>query len=553
MTWAEWIANELTPSFGGVAIFCLDPDDLLEIPSVRELFHQRGIQLERWSGDPLELAEWKTIPDEKVVVVAVSPSLPTHLIAQGAPDGILLDISIAKLFRKLDAEIVRHVPPDKWQQIFRLMELERPMRTSEESAAAISRAAYGIDPLYAAVNGWQTAIKSVAQFEEALPIVIADELAGNEPTEIRAALTDVVSAKRMFPAVMAGSELASHGSTLEQQSAYGCTLSGEDLSDAFGDVTATPLEMLQLSLKYAEACSQGLTAESRRECNEGFLKWLRQNYDLALLSQNPSVLCLHTLVRSVIGDKPACKTLLLVVDAMGLESWFAIRRVWQQRGVFTSVSERAAFAIIPTLTSWSRRALFEGRLPNQFGPADHSPALERAKWSDSVQGGRYFSSIELEGIRDSLYQGKPTAIVDVSWDKRGHAIDPSTESIAEAAASWARRCAVAELIMEAVQLGYRCVITADHGQAASRGAGLPNLGAAIEERSKRCINLSSSAAVAACQHLGIADFKPMTLPKGNNLLFAKYGEAFDYKGAPSVSHGGLSIEEMIVPVIEIQA
>ena len=42
------------------------------------------------------------------------------------------------------------------------------------------------------------------------------------------------------------------------------------------------------------------------------------------------------------------------------------------------------------------------------------------------------------------------------------------------------------------------------------------------------------------------------LPENYNVLLSQYGQAFVQKGEEIVTHGGISIEEVVVPFIKVQ-
>lgn len=546
MTWWAWIVRDLTPAFGGFASFVLDPDDLLESAEVREGLAKAGVRVCQWNGERADLEQWKDVaPDDRPLVV-LKPNQPIHLVTEVLVDAVILDTSIAKVFRKIEADVVRVVPREHWDSLYTLQSLDRPLRTIQESAVAVARAVYGIDPLFAAIHGWDSAIESVATSAEALPPLIATEIVPHELGDVREALTDIAAARLRCP--QASPVQPSHKGTSERVATYSATPADTATVDKFASGALNAVEMLDAGLRFGRLCASGLESAQRAKANEGFLSWLRVNYDLAMTSHNPQVLKLHTLIDSYV--KPRDKLMFVVVDGMGVEAWAAIRDVWEHERGLTATAERAAYSIIPTITSWARRAIFEGVLPPQFSPGDHSTSLERQLWSRRVANGAYFSIGERTALFDAMYQGKAIALVDISWDKRGHAIDPLTETIAEAAASWAAKCAVADIIREATRLGYRVVVTADHGQVVGKGVGVPNMGAAIESRSKRCLIFGSPAGLNAATKTGISDFQSISAGQGANIMYARFGESFHHGEAEYVSHGGLSIEEVIVPVLE---
>ena len=546
VTWAEWVVKDLTPAFGGFVSFVLDPDELLEEPEVRDGLAQAGVQVSNWDGTRSTLDAWLSVDDDQRPLVIVGASQPTHLISEVIPGSVILDTSIAKVFRRVNPDIVKATPRDRWDILYKLQTLDRPLRSPQESAIAVSRAVYGIDPLYAEVHGWESAIARVAVSHEALPYEIAAEIVPSGKADVLEALTDLAVARKLSPKTV--TQRSNVLLTAASTRPYSATKADLLIIDELEQGNLSAAQILEAGLVYGRLCANGLPESDRIRANAGFLSWMRTQYDLALTSPNPNVLTLHKLVDTYI--KPADKVMMVIVDGMGVEAWGAIREVFESARGLKVTSQKAAFSIVPTITTWARRAIFERTLPPQFSSASHSQALERQLWETRVRGGLYCSLKEKTRISDALCQGKPLAVVDVSWDDRGHSIDADTESISEVAASWASKCAVAEVIREAITFGYRVVVTSDHGQAVGRGIGLPNLGNAIETRSKRCLLFSDSASLHSVKALGIADFKPMSVGSKSNILYAPNGSSFHHGDSSQVSHGGLSLEEVIVPVME---
>ena len=183
----------------------------------------------------------------------------------------------------------------------------------------------------------------------------------------------------------------------------------------------------------------------------------------------------------------------------------------------------------------------------------HSAVRERRFWEQRVPNGAAFNVKEPDAILDAMRQGKHICVLDVSWDQMGHAIDPAYQSLVEAASRWAERCDTASIVSMALDQGYRCIITSDHGQLVSQGIGTPPVGECAIERSRRCLIFQHKATRDHFSSFGDAAFQPITLPNGRHLLLARYGESFDAAGAMAVSHGGASIEELIVPIAEVTA
>jgi hypothetical protein len=546
VTWTEWVVRELTPAFGGFANFVLDPDELLEDPIVRDGLAASGVQVHHWNGTRQDLIRWAHVQESERPLVVISAIQPIHMITEVVTGAVQIDISVSKVFRKIHPDIVSAVPRVHWNKIFQLQNAERPFRSPQESAIAVSRAVYGIDPLYAYCNGWDDALSSIAASNEPLPYEVASIIAPKDNPDLVTALSDLAVARKVSRKTRSKAKQKQQDVNLSVDRVLAA--SERLIIDQLADGNLPAATLLKMALSYGRLCAHGLSVVDRERANAGFLVWMQKNYDLALTSLNPDVLTLHKLVSSYV--MPRERVMLVIIDGMGVEAWATIQEVFEGTRGLRVISEKAAFSVVPTITAWARRSIFEQVLPPQFTYHEHCQALERQLWENSVKGGLYCSTQERTRISDGLYQGKAIAVVDVSWDERGHNIDVVTESISEVAEVWATRCPIADVIREAIDLGYRVIVTSDHGQTVGRGIGLPNMGRAIEARSKRCLLFSDVSSLNVVRNLGIADFKPMSVGSKSNILYATYGASFHNGDSEQVSHGGLSLEEVIVPVVE---
>jgi len=560
MMWAQLVAKHLKPSFGGFATFCYDPDDLLENPNVREQMNAHKLVIEEWSGARDELFRWIAVADDATPIVKVASGAPRHFIDEILPDAVVIDIGVSMIFPRLDADVVRAVPNDQWDVLVRLQDRERPMRTRRETALMVARAVYGVDPVFVREHGWNKAIREIATSGTAIPPLIACELASeinDDPTgELVTALQDLAVARHL---------LKSRGkpTTNVTDSAINRRVAREHRTTAYQESSIllgwqndlTPTDVQRLSFDYAALVADGLPEKTRRACNERFQAWIERTYDQIHSSQNQEVLRIQQIVDVVDSRVGSGRAILLVVDALGLEAWIGLKGEWLGRGVFKSAVEASAFAILPTLTSLSRRALFERRIPPNFDPAEeHSQALERKLWHQRFPEGKYFEVGEIQAIKDAIYQGcQRLAVVDVSWDRRGHALDPEMDSLSHQAAVWGGKQQPAGIVSEALANGYRVFVTADHGQVDGVGIGRPNVGIVPEERSKRVIMFASGTPVDAYAQYGETRYQPITLPRGRSAVFAPYGDSFGDRGTSAFSHGGMTIEEVMIPFVELKA
>ncbi len=572
MKWVAFIVNDLCPSMGGFPTFCEDPDELLQLAEVREALESAGMSLHYWDGTQDSLGVWAHVPVSEKPLVIVEADFPRHFIESEIKNHLIESISVGEIFSKFHSNIVRELPKDFWDELFALHQSERPHRSPDETAILIGRAFYGVDPIYLTHgDGWKSLIMGLALSGRVLPSAVAQALLDtvNPPLfltkeESFAILTDPVVARTRVKELLNENKDFAVGANVDAKSKL--LMTGESTAAPYGTKNpvdwlgkwqsscASPHSVLKFALEYGlGASNQEVSADDRLQLSRVFFEWLRQNYSYAMTSNSRDVLKLHTLVKSLnseFGDSPL---LLVVVDALGIESWYAIEEIWRQRIGFSETNVRGAFAILPTMTSLSRRAIFEGKIPSQFESGDHSQDLERKHWKSRFNDdGGYFTTADTVKIDHAFArQTKRVAIVDTSWDSMGHAIFPQADSVVSAAKRWGLASPLAEIIKSAMEHGYKVVITADHGQIACEGVGRPNVGSLAEQRSKRAMIFSNDSLLQSFAQYGLSGFQPFGMNHNMHVLFAQELQSFDIKGVKGVSHGGATIEEVIVPVIEV--
>ncbi len=100
---------------------------------------------------------------------------------------------------------------------------------------------------------------------------------------------------------------------------------------------------------------------------------------------------------------------------------------------------------------------------------------------------------------------------------------------------------------------YRIFITADHGNIAGIGIGTTPPKALVESYARRVALFDNPqlAADYAQQHQGYT-FWTKLLPPTLHPVYLPGNQLFASKQQTFISHGGLSIEELVVPFIEVQ-
>ncbi|MHB1455403.1 MAG: PglZ domain-containing protein [Armatimonadota bacterium] len=570
MKWVRAIINTIKPGFGGIVTFCEDPDDLLDIVEVREAIRAEGMTINDWDGTPQALQSYQELAESDMPILVVPPGSFRHVV-----DGILSgyawhNLGIGGLFNKFSYEVIKSIPRQYWEQLRELHHLIQRPQNADETAILVARAIYGADPLHLQIgNGWIKLLLEISKSLDGLPQPIAKSLAhyapewldsGDiisllvDPSAVRGALAVLKSKKPELLSQIGSSDktndIMKTGNSKTIQSQQPKKLcEGINVDDAAESV-------LEFGSFYCQpSTNSSLDEKLQLKINNDFAIWLEKNYAIMLASHNPKVLRLPNLLEKLDDEIGCDKLLILVVDALGLIPWNIAATQWKDSGLISRSDTHAAFAVLPTVTSLSRRALFEGKLPSQFSIGDHSQKLERSLWKSRYKNdGSYFTSSEKLGISDSFALGKPrVCVVDVKWDKLTHSADPDFHSLQELASSWAAKTELRSIITEAWKSGYRVIITADHGVVSCKGIEQPNIGELTDERSKRVLIFNKIelrdgiAKQTKCHNI----FQPTGLSSSCYPLFAQGNDSFDLANVCRYSHGGLSIEEVLVPVSEV--
>jgi hypothetical protein len=118
---------------------------------------------------------------------------------------------------------------------------------------------------------------------------------------------------------------------------------------------------------------------------------------------------------------------------------------------------------------------------------------------------------------------------------------------------WAKRGSLWRLLDAMLERGFEVILTADHGNVEGVGIGKPNVGATADERGAR-VHVFSDALLRSnigVKYPGSLEWPCIGLPEDYLALIAPPLCAFIGEGKRTVAHGGICIEEVIVPFVTI--
>jgi hypothetical protein len=306
------------------------------------------------------------------------------------------------------------------------------------------------------------------------------------------------------------------------------------------------------------------------QINDIFAKWLNQYY-ASLVNLSPSTPAMvHHIPRFLsrqIEGRETKKIALLVIDGLAFDQWITIKHLLQSQDRTLIFHDSAVFAWIPTLTSVSRQAIFAGKPPIYFPNSIYSTNSEEKLWKQfwqdqglQKQEVAYRRSLGDEDIRNSLdavinpYKTIVAGIVIDTVDKIMHGMQLGSPGMHNQIAQWCKTGYLKKTLDYLDELGYEVWLTSDHGNIEAVGTGRVAEGSLADSRGERVriypnVELRNQTAAAS---VSTRPWDPIGLPENFFPLLAENNTAFIKERVTTVAHGGISIEEVIVPLIKIE-
>lgn len=304
--------------------------------------------------------------------------------------------------------------------------------------------------------------------------------------------------------------------------------------------------------------------------DEQFAGWIQDGY-LGLYNLPPTLPSMvHHIPRQLLrwhneGEKVA----LLVLDGLSCAGWFGLKStVFDADAPDLLIEESASFAWLPSLTPVSRQALFAGLPPRLFSDSIDRTDKDAARWAEFWKSSASLFSRNiyhqlLEGNPDDLsalpdFNADPISVYGATVsmpDELMHGQQLGWRGLYELLTVWAKGGFLRQYISRLLDAGFRVCITSDHGNLEALGIGKIQDGALAERRGQR-IRLYTDAglrnnAAASVGNNGLG-WDSSLLPDGSYPLYATGRSAFVAQGDTIVSHGGASLDELLVPWISIK-
>ncbi|MCU0918300.1 MAG: BREX-3 system phosphatase PglZ [Planctomycetes bacterium] len=331
-------------------------------------------------------------------------------------------------------------------------------------------------------------------------------------------------------------------------------------------------ETILLANDQAEAISEPTGERIKKlqaQVDASFAVWLFKRYaGLVNLPPVPPVM-LHHLPRFLarqMGEDRTAKIALIVVDGLALDQWLVVREALASKQPGLRFREQAVFAWIPSLTSVSRQAAFSGKapifFPNSIKTTDKEPALWSQFWADygyTTNQVVYIKGLgngSLESVSEALShpQARIAGLIVDKVDRIMHGMEMGTAGMHNQVSQWAQQPYINNLLELLLDYGFRVYLTSDHGNIEAEGCGRPVEGSIADLRGERVrvypeVTLRNKVKERFPTAM---EWGSVGLPEDYLALLAPSRRAFIQEKRHIVSHGGISVEELIVPLIQIE-
>jgi hypothetical protein len=319
------------------------------------------------------------------------------------------------------------------------------------------------------------------------------------------------------------------------------------------------------------------TAPSRqviKKLDDTFTEWLRLRYSALASRKLPVPHHVHHIphyLNYLRTQGKYEKVALLVMDGMSLSDWLVIKQVWVSRHTDWHLRESMLLAQIPTITAISRYSLISGLRPSDFyhppaGSLSESKAW-RAFWSREDLPENAVSLIAL-----NLDRNDPTpeitnrrlqtlCLIERQIDELMHGAMLGSVGHYNNIRLWASEdnlgrnsMKLEDIIQTLLDQDFTIFISSDHGHCEADGMGKPSEGLMVQSRGRRA-RLYTDRRTAENMQSSYEDTflweDDGLLPTDLVAVLPSRRKAFAEFGEITITHGGITIDEMIVPFLEI--
>jgi hypothetical protein len=300
-----------------------------------------------------------------------------------------------------------------------------------------------------------------------------------------------------------------------------------------------------------------------------FAPWLRERYAPLAVRRLPHPHHVHHVPDYLAHHREMGRwqrVALLVLDGLSLADWLVVGGAWRSRHPGWRFREQLLLAQIPTITAISRQALVSGRRPADFADTLYHNRAEARQWAGfwARQGllapACAYARLALDREEAPVEMHDPRiqalCLIDHSIDELLHGESLGAVGLQASLRVWlegySRR--LEALIDCLLRDGFVVSLCSDHGHVEARGMGQPSEGLTVESRSQRARLYSDPYAAQRVQQAFSETLlwaNDGLLPDDVRVLMPLGRQAFTTYNDTVITHGGPTLEEVVVPLVTI--
>ena len=293
--------------------------------------------------------------------------------------------------------------------------------------------------------------------------------------------------------------------------------------------------------------------EKRQIIESKFVEWISQKYALLSGTVDKDRPVLLSKVNSFI-KRGNSKIALILMDGMSFENFYTIQRMLISESF--SYQIESSFSFFPTVTSVARQSVFSGKLPMEH-TKPFSLDNEEKQWMEywMEQGYRKneigFFKTETPDIPSTI---KVAGIIVNICDDLMHDELQGMLGLQQGLENWTKNMHLVHLLEFLQKQGFTVYMTADHGNTSAVAEGrFQKPGVLAEPASRRAVIYQSFTDAQELGKFTTERYSGTYLPQGFTAYLFDTGTSFGDRGKEYITHGGMTLEEAVVPFVKIGA
>ena len=288
----------------------------------------------------------------------------------------------------------------------------------------------------------------------------------------------------------------------------------------------------------------------------GFKEFVSDHYeDLIFDNQSPLN---SNIINLIFNYTP---TALICFDCMGFEEWNVIKNYLNEK-LNLYYFENYSYSMLPSDTSFSRTALFSGLLPVHIDELNMKNKTEEKLFKESLRRNFNISESDIyfqrcsgpdEIPEDYAFEDYQAVGIIFSFiDEFVHGKNMNKSLIIGLLEKYLEQTQLEKIIQSLLNKGYYVYFSSDHGNILAKGNGTRPSRDLFESRSRRYLKSAHQNILAEYVTPQSILIQLKETIGDEYLLLLADNSMFNTKGKTGLTHGGISLEEVVIPFIEVK-